>query len=79
MIRMRVLGLEASHLLLIRTNLGCWTILTAALARLGFSATLLLLLLLLLLLHHWESLKHNTWTYLRLLNEKTNEIKLQQN
>jgi hypothetical protein len=37
-IRMRVLGLQASHLLLIRTNLGCGTVLTAACARRGCSA-----------------------------------------
>jgi hypothetical protein len=38
-IRMRVLGLQASHLLLIRTNLGYGTVLTAACARQGCSAT----------------------------------------
>jgi hypothetical protein len=36
---MRVLGLQASHLLLIRTNLGYGTVLTAACARQGCSAT----------------------------------------
>jgi hypothetical protein len=35
---MSVLGLEASHLLLIHTNLGCGTVLTAACARQGCSA-----------------------------------------
>jgi hypothetical protein len=39
MIRMSVLGLQASHLLLIRTNLGYGTILTAACASRGFNAT----------------------------------------
>jgi hypothetical protein len=33
-----VLGLQASHLLLIRTNLGYGTVLTAACARRGCSA-----------------------------------------
>jgi hypothetical protein len=36
---MRVLGLQASHLLLIRTNLGCGTVLTAACARQDCSAS----------------------------------------
>jgi hypothetical protein len=35
---MSVLGLQTSHLLLIRTNLGCGTALTAACARQGCSA-----------------------------------------
>jgi hypothetical protein len=39
MIRISVLGLQASHLLLIRTNLGYGTVLTAACARQGCSAT----------------------------------------
>jgi hypothetical protein len=34
---MRVLGLQPSHLLLIRTNLGCGTVSTAACARQGCS------------------------------------------
>jgi hypothetical protein len=38
MIPMIVLGLKASHLLLIRTNLGYGTLLTAACARQGCSA-----------------------------------------
>jgi hypothetical protein len=37
MIRMRVLGRKASHLLLIRTDLGYGTVLMAACARLGCS------------------------------------------
>jgi hypothetical protein len=36
---MRVLGLQTSHLLLIRTNLGYGTVLTAACARQGCSAS----------------------------------------
>jgi hypothetical protein len=36
---MRVLGLQASHLLLIRTNLGYGTVLTAACVRQGCSAS----------------------------------------
>jgi hypothetical protein len=39
MIGMRVLGRQASHLLLIRTSLGYGTVLTAACARQGCSAT----------------------------------------
>jgi hypothetical protein len=39
MIRMCVLGLKASHLLLSRTNLGYGTVLTAACARQGCSAS----------------------------------------
>jgi hypothetical protein len=35
---MRVLGLQTSHLLFIRTNLGYGTVLTAACARQGCSA-----------------------------------------
>jgi hypothetical protein len=38
MILMRVLGLKASHLLLIRTNLGYGAVLTAACARQSWSA-----------------------------------------
>jgi hypothetical protein len=38
---MRVLGPQASHLLLIRTNLGYGTVLTAACARQGCSASVL--------------------------------------
>jgi hypothetical protein len=43
MIRMRVLWQQASHLLLIRTNLGNGTVLTAACARQGCSASAFLL------------------------------------
>jgi hypothetical protein len=39
MIRMSVLRRQTSHLLLISTNLGCGTVLTAACARQGWSAT----------------------------------------
>jgi hypothetical protein len=39
MIRMSVLGQQTSHLLLIRTNFGYGTALTAACARQGFSTT----------------------------------------
>jgi hypothetical protein len=48
---MRVLGQWASHLLLIRTNLGCGTALTAACARQGSSATDYYLLLLFYIVH----------------------------
>jgi hypothetical protein len=50
MIRMSVLRRWASHLLLIRTNLGYGTVLRAACAHQGCNATLLLLLLWLWLL-----------------------------
>jgi hypothetical protein len=39
MIRMSVLGLLASHLLLIHTNLGCGTVLMAACTHKGCSAS----------------------------------------
>jgi hypothetical protein len=39
MIRMSILGRQASHLLLIRTNLGYGTVLTAACAHPGCSAS----------------------------------------
>jgi hypothetical protein len=43
MIRMHVLGLRASHLLVIRPNLGYGTVLTAACARQGCGASVLVL------------------------------------
>jgi hypothetical protein len=43
MLRMSVLGLQASHLLLIRTNLGYGTVLTPACARQGCNPLVILL------------------------------------
>jgi hypothetical protein len=45
---MRVLGLQASHLLLIRTNLGYGTVLTAACARQGCSATYYIIIIIII-------------------------------